>query len=190
MADDNPLIEKMRQELRLNQKDGYLTFSKCLMELTKRFPGCVIQSSAFINAKIPFSDKYLIKIGFDPDHIDTDKQELANLVTPIPETFDKLAMLSLQEFIEVPDGWYWGTTVSGLPHGYGILLYRPDVNHHKEIILHTSRCDHNLNFHSYVMYEGCFEYGKLNGKGVLYLKGNCWYSGRVKRVLSGNFQDN
>lgn len=105
---------------------------------------------------------------FDPDRIDIEKPEMKKLITQVPDDFNKFAKMGFKEFIELDEGWYWGTTISGIPHGYGAMLYKEGINYHKEILGYWKE---NMNRHTYVYYEGMFMHGKLNGPGSLKLKG-------------------
>lgn len=89
-----------------------------------------------IKIKVPYRDIDLVRLGLDPDHLSVENPEITNICEPPPETFNEFAKMSFEEFIELKDfGLYLGTTVDGLPHGYGAVLFNKGVNFHPKIIV-------------------------------------------------------
>lgn len=169
VKDENSLITNILQELRLNQKDGHISFPDCLMGLTARFPGCVIQSSFAFNPQIPYEDKEFVLHGINSSDLQSIVPPQDKLVAVAPAQFDKKGMLGHNDGVKLENGnIHWGTTLGGLPHGFGRMKFAPKFSKNT-----AAKSKY------YVFYEGMFEYGKLNGKGCLLLEDN--------RLMVGQF---
>jgi len=60
---------------------------------------------------------------------------------------------------------YEGTTIDGLPHGFGRLRFNKGINYLKPIYYKNN--PKNVNSGEYLFYEGEFKFGKMDGRGKL-----------------------
>lgn len=105
-----------------------------MVDLSKRFPACAIVSTSTVNPIIPFYDKFLRKIKLNPDLIHTNVEKIYEQATEKSSNYDSTKSLKFENFIEVKDGIYQGTTIDGLQTGFGRMLFNDNVNYHPEII--------------------------------------------------------
>lgn len=122
----------------------------------------------------------------DPDSIaSTAAEEMPVIMPEKPSNFNPSNDLNLDDVLIVKDGWYWGSTIDGVPDGYGRLLFKPGINYHPEEIPGPLA---GFRF-QYVFYEGNFKFGVINGLGTLKTIG-VDAAGAATRILVGMFENN
>lgn len=88
------------------------------------------------------------------EEIEIEVPLIADLIVKVPDDFEA-EKLVLVELMKVPDGWYTGTTVRGIPHGHGALLFNEKVRYHPKIMGMSFRnWEEDLNGQDYQYYEG------------------------------------
>lgn len=97
-----------------------------MINLSKRFPACVVANTSTINVAINFVDEY-----FKLLHVYPEKEQSA---LTIPEqSLQKLTIpensIALTKFIEIEDeGVYSGTMIDGKRSGFGRMRYYNDYS--------------------------------------------------------------
>jgi len=112
---------------------------------------------------IPYIDEDLKKNKIDLDAIYmpsiTEKEEL---VPETPEDFNISEFFDLTRFLVVDDGWYYGTLHGGVPHNYGKIVFKSQINNHQ---LKSDSSDSRMlvNYYQCVFYQGAFMHGEPHG---------------------------
>jgi len=105
----------------------------------------------------------LLKI--DTDDLQVIVPKPAKLKAKVPEGFDSFDKVGYNDGVYLEEGelhsnYHWGSTLSGVPHGWGRMKFSERK--------HFNIANKDVRNIDYVFYEGMFKYGSIHGKGKMW----------------------